>query len=621
MCGIVGIWDFRPGNKISEDLIKSMRDALTNRGPDDAGIYIDERHNLALGHRRLSVIDLSCRGHQPMPNDDESLEIIYNGEVYNYKEIRKELIIKGYKFKSNSDTEVVLKAYEEWGTEAVHKFRGMFAFAIWDQKKEKLFLFRDRAGVKPLYYFFKNNLFIFASELKAFYKHPYFRKELNFDGLALFLQFGYIPTPHTIFKDTYKLKPGHYLQINKNGNLKEIKYWDIIDYYLGEPINKSEEETEEELESILIKSFKYRMVSDVPLGIFLSGGIDSSAVAALLQSQTPNPLKTFTIGFYEKEYNEAPYAKKIARYLGTDHQEFYCTPKEALETIFKLPEIYDEPFGDSSAIPTYLVSKLAREQVKVSLSADGGDELFCGYPYYWKINNLYTKIEKLPSALLSFSSSVLSLFPFSDKFIKFRKILKQKELKNIFKIIISYWSEDEIKDLLKMPYASCNTFFNDFQKVKNLGNISQMQAVDFKTYLCDDILTKVDRATMAAGLEGRDPFLDQDIIEYAARLPSEFKYQKGESKYILRKILYKYVPKELLERPKQGFSIPVQDWLRKDLSEPLKEYLSYSKIKKQDIFNGEWVKKKLDEYLRGKSNNGHKLWFLLVFQIWYEKWL
>ncbi|MCX6723491.1 MAG: asparagine synthase (glutamine-hydrolyzing), partial [Candidatus Staskawiczbacteria bacterium] len=408
MCGIIGIRDFR--NKISPQILSKMTDILSYRGPDDSGIYIDEKNNVGFGHRRLSILDLSSAGHQPMSDDNENIWVTFNGEIYNFKEIRKELENKGHRFKSNSDTEVIVKSYEEWGIEAVKKYRGMFAFAIWDKTKEKLFLVRDRAGVKPLYYYHKDNLFLFSSELKSFHQHPKFEKEINFDALALFLQFGYILAPHTIFQDAYKLNPGHYLEIDKNGSLKEIKYWDITDYYLEKPINKPEDEIEKELEQILIESFNYRMVSDVPVGVFLSGGIDSSLVAALLQTNSKNSIKTFTIGFNEKEYNEAPYAKKIARHLKTDHNEIYCTSKDALEIIPKLSEIYDEPFGDSSSIPTYLVSKFARQQVKVALSADAGDELFCGYSRYELLNNYYKIIQKTPSFLLPPVSLGLSLF-------------------------------------------------------------------------------------------------------------------------------------------------------------------------------------------------------------------
>ncbi len=527
--------------------------------------------------------------------------------------------------------------------EAIKKYRGMFAFAIWDKRKEKLFLVRDRAGVKPLYYYFKNNLFLFSSELKSFHKHPKFEKEINFDALALFLQFGYILAPHTIFKDAYKLKPGHYLEINKDGQLKEIKYWDIIDYYLAEPISKPEDEIEKELEQILIESFKYRMVSDVPVGVFLSGGIDSSLVTALLQSNSKGSIKTFTIGFNEKEYNEAPYAKKIAEYLKTDHNELYCTSKDALEIIPKMPEIYDEPFGDSSGIPTYLVSKFASQKVKVALSADAGDELFCGYSRYSLLNNYYKTIKNTPSFLLSSFSLGLSIFSpdvisgvyntFSfalpkytnvkDKIYKFKNVLryKNKELSGIVENSYSYWLENQVGKLLKKPYKSVENNFSEFKRVGELPALSQMQAVDFKTYLCDDIFTKVDRATMAVGLEAREPLIDHKIAEYIARVPVSLKYKDGQSKYILRKILYKYVPQKLLERPKQGFAIPIDSWLKKDLNGILMEYLSEKNIKNQGIFDVDYIKEGLSGYLSGRSDSAYKFWFLLMFQMWYEKWM
>ena len=640
MCGITGIWDFK--NKISPELIEKMTNVLSHRGPDDAGIFIDSKNNVGFGHRRLSIIDLSPAGHQPMANAEETIWVTFNGEIYNFKEIRAELEIKGYKFKSNSDTEVILKSYEEWGIDAIKKYRGMFAFAIWDKVKEKLFLVRDRAGVKPLYYYSKDNLFLFGSELKSFHQHPKFKKEINFDALALFLQFGYISAPHTIFNNAYKLNPGHYLEINKNGQLKETKYWDIIDYYLAEPINKSEDDIEKELEKILIESFEYRMVSDVPVGVFLSGGIDSSIVAAILQSKAKIPIKTFTIGFHEKGYNEAPHAKKIAEYLKTDHNELYCTPKDAFEIIPKLVDIYDEPFGDSSGIPTYLVSKFARQKVKVALSADAGDELFCGYSRYGLLNGYYETMKKTPLFLFSFVSAIMSLFSpeviiiiynifsfvlpkytnIKDKIYKFQNVLKykNKDLSGIVNNSYSYWLENQVKKLLKRPYQSINNFF-EFGRVKFLPAMSQMQAVDFKTYLCGDILTKVDRATMAASLEAREPLIDHKIAEYISRIPVDLKYRNGESKYILRKILYRYVPKELLDRPKQGFGIPVDSWLKKDLRSLLEKYLSEQNIREQGIFDEKYLKESLGEYLSGKSDSAHKFWFLLMFQMWYERWM
>ncbi len=640
MCGITGIWDFK--DKISPEVLEKMTDALHHRGPDDSGIFIDQKNNIGFGHQRLSILDLSPAGHQPMANEGQTIFLTFNGEIYNFREIRKELEDKGHTFKSNSDTEVVLKSYEQWGMESMKKFRGMFAFAIFDKRSETLFLARDRAGVKPLYYYSQNNILLFSSELKSFHQHPKFQKEINFDALALFLQFGYILAPHTIFKNTRKVNPGHYLQIDKAGNVKEIKYWDIIDYYLAKPINKPEAEIEKELEQILVESFQYRMVSDVPVGVFLSGGIDSSLVTALLQSTSKNAIKTFTIGFAESGYNEASFAKKIAKYLKTDHHELYCTPKDALQIISKLPDIYDEPFGDSSGIPTYLVSKFAREKVKVALSADAGDELFCGYARYGLLNRYYKAVHNTPSFLLSPVSSALSLFspniiagayrffPFlpkqtnlRDKMFKFKNVLQYKNnsLSGIVKDSYSYWSLHQLRELLKKPYAPLRDNFSEFTRVENLPAISQMQAVDFKTYLCDDILTKVDRATMAVSLEAREPFLDHTIAEYIARVPLDLKYRNGESKYILRKILYKYVPKELLQRPKQGFGVPIDSWLKNDLKGILQQYLSPENIKNQGIFNETYVTESLNGYLAGASDSAHKFWFLLMFQMWHERWM
>jgi len=640
MCGIAGIWDFK--DKISPQLLESMTNALHHRGPDDSGIFIDQKNNLGLGHRRLSILDLSPAGHQPMQSDNQTIWITFNGEIYNFKEVRRELEDRGHAFKSNSDTEVMLKAYEEWGMESIKKYRGMFAFAIFDKRKEKLYLVRDRAGVKPLYYYFANNTLLFSSELKSFHQCPKFKKEINFDALALFLQFGYILAPHTIFKNAYKLKPGHYLEINKNGQLKETKYWDIIDYYLAEPIDKPEDEIEKELEQILTESFQYRMVSDVPVGVFLSGGIDSSLVTAILQSHSNIPIKTFTIGFHEKGHDEAPYAKKIAEYLKTDHHELYCTPQDALEIIPKLADMYDEPFGDSSSIPTYLVSKFARQHVKVALSADAGDELFAGYAGYRLMNSYHFAMKKIPSFLvapISFGLSLLSAdviekiyhrLPFLPRYAnirgkihKFKNVLAhgKRDLGGLVLHGYSYWTQSQVKEIIKKPYRVLQTNFSEFERIKDLPIISQMQAIDYKTYLVDNIFVKVDRATMSVGLEAREPLVDHKIAEYIARVPLHLKDKEGESKYILRKILYKYVPRELWQRPKQGFSIPIDAWFKKDLNGLLREYLSEKNIKSQGIFNEKRISESLDRYLSGKSDSAHKFWFLLMFQMWYKKWM
>jgi len=645
MCGIVGIRSFY--NKVHKDVLIAMRDSLTYRGPDDAGIYIDEQCGIGLGHRRLSILDLSPLGHQPMSNESGSIWITFNGEIYNFQEIKEELVEKGYRFRSNSDTEVVVKAYEEWDMDCVHKFIGMFAIGIWDRRKKMLYLLRDRAGVKPLYYYYRNGVFLFASELKALMHHPDFEKGINFQVLPLYLQYGYIPAPYSILENVYKLRQGHYLSLSENGEVNEIKYWDIVDFYLGEPISESEETIEEELEALLIDSFKYRLISDVPVGIFLSGGVDSTTVTALLQKNTNTTLKTFSIGFFEKDFNEGETAKGIAKYLETEHTEYYLHPSEALSIVQKLPEIYDEPMADSSAIPTYLVSKLAREKVTVVLSGEGGDELFCGYSRFSMIDKfnkfllsvpaqirgpLIKVIHKLnPKEATTLYNACKFVLPkmadFNNKYIRFRSILNEsnfESLENMYRIAVSIWPPRDLYELT--PYSSKelsnSTYFEDtFSRLRSLNSVTQMMAVDFKVYLADDVLTKLDRATMSVSLEGREPFLDHRLVEYVARLPLSFKYRNGKGKYILRKVLYKYVPKELMERYKQGFSVPLYEWFRKpELSRLLTEYLNEDRIKRDAIFNTDTVNGLLKSYLDGTSVNANKLWSLLMFEMWRERW-
>lgn len=641
MCRITGFWDFNyRGDYDLEKVALSMRDTLIHGGPDDAGLYVEPKRGLALAHRRLSILDLSPLGHQPM--EFKNLVITYNGEIYNFKEIRAELEKEGYTFKSNSDTEVILKAFHRWGFDAVHKFRGMFAFAIWDKKEKNLILCRDRIGVKPLYWYYKDGLFMFASELKAFHKHPKFKKELDEKSLSLFLQYGYITSPYSIFKNTYKLEPGHFLVLYENRKLEKIKYWDVKEHYLkgfeerDKWLKRSEEELAEELETLLIESFKLRLVSDVPVGMFLSGGIDSSTVCALLTKEGIK-LKTFTIGFYEKEYNEAEYAKKVAQYLGTDHTELYCTPKEAFEIIPKLPEIYDEPFGDSSAIPTYLVSKLAKSKVKVSLSADGGDEQFCGYTRYWIVGDRIRKFSSLPflplfakaldlispdTALLVYNA-LKPLLPkwtnFRDKYTKLRNVLKHsRNIKAQYDLSNKIFLDGDLERLgLKNPFPN----HTDLIALESEDHLSYMMFYDLKTYLPDDILVKVDRATMSVALEGREPFLDHKIVEWTSKLPPELKYKNGVSKYLLRKVLYKYIPRELVERPKQGFGVPIYEWFKGELKNFYKEYLNPDKIKKEGLFDHVEVSRLLNDYLNNRGVNHNKLWLLFVFELWRERWM
>ncbi|MBD3795844.1 MAG: asparagine synthase (glutamine-hydrolyzing) [Epsilonproteobacteria bacterium] len=607
-----------------------MRDTLAHGGPDDAGNFIHK--NVALAHRRLSILDLSPLAHQPYIF--ENLILTYNGEVYNFLEIQKELKNFGYSFSSHSDTEVIIKAYHKWGKSCVDKFRGMFAFAIYDTNHDRLTLCRDRMGVKPLYYYFREGLFMFASELKAFLKHPRFEKRLNLKALSLYLQHGYIKAPFTIFENCQKLEPAHYLEIDKAQQIRLEKYWDILDYYENPIKSFDEQEAINNLENILTESFKLRMVSDVPVGVFLSGGVDSTIVTTLLQKESSTPLKTFTIGFNEKSVkDEAPTAKESAKFLKTDHTELYCTAKEALEIIPQIPHLLDEPMADSSIIPTTLVSHLAKSKVTVALSADGGDELFCGYPRFWMTKSRVNKFSNLPfkhsigkilinnNDLIYQIYSKLSFLPrypnLKDKIIKFGDMLNSSDVLEFYKISEQCFTPTDLKEL-NLDYL--NQY--DYLKLpKDLDFISTLMYLDTKSYLADDILTKVDRATMSVALEGREPLLDNKIVEFIARLPIEFKYKNKISKYPLKKILQKYIPNEYINRQKLGFVPPIFDWFKNDLKYLYSEYLSKEKIKKVGILNHHEVSKILNDYLKDKSVNHNKLWYLFVFMLWCESYI
>lgn len=631
MCGIAGFCDF--SKKSSNDIFKNMTDAMYHRGPDDSGYFWDENEysQIALGHRRLSILDLSAHGHQPM--SFEHLDIVFNGEVYNFKEIKKELLEVGYSFHSDSDTEVILKSYHQWGTKAVDKFNGMFAITIYDKKANKLIFIRDRAGVKPFYYYKKDSLILFSSELKSFHNHPDFQKDINKSSLSLYLQFGYIPEPHSIFKNTYKLKAGHYIEIDlKSQKFEEIKYWDVVDFYNKPKLDISQNEAIEKTEELLKSSFEYRMVSDVPVGVFLSGGYDSSVVTAILQKQRTEKLNTFTIGFKEKGFDEAPYAKEVAKYLGTNHTEYYCTQKDALEIIPKLCEIYDEPFGDSSAIPTILVSQLARKDVTVSLSADGGDEIFAGYSKYTTALQYFNKFKSIPNSVKSLVKlgmdninpnhiPILSnTYNFATRYEKINGILKAKSSVEAMKYTSEYFTKKERDTILKVHFDDLKTNF-DIQIADTNDEMNQMLAIDYKTYMIDDILTKVDRATMSVSLEGREPLLDYRIVEFVSQLPSNLKYKDGDKKWLLKQITHKYLPKEMMDRPKQGFGVPLTEWFRDELKEYFMIYLDERRIEKEGLFNSKEVVRLRDSYLSGNRENVQKLWFLLMFEMWYEKWM
>jgi len=632
MCGISGFIDFN--KKLDKDTLIKMIDRLHHRGPDDSGYFFEEflDTHIGLGHRRLSILDLSSHGHQPMLYKD--IVIVYNGEVYNFGEIKKELIEDGYSFESNSDTEVILKAYHKWGLEAVHKFNGMFAFTIFDKNKQKIYILRDRSGIKPLYWYKKEETILFASELKSFFEFEKFDKEINIDAVGLFLQQQYIPEPHSIFTHCYKLRAGHYLEIDlKSKNIEEHKYWDVIDFYNKPKLDISEEEAIKESEKLLLSAFDFRMVSDVPVGVFLSGGYDSSTVTALIQSQRSEKLKTFTIGFKEKGFDEAPYAKAVAKHLGCDHTEYYCTQKDALEILPTLATIYDEPFADASAIPTILVSQLAKKDVTVSLSADGGDEVFAGYDKYTQTMQYYNFFNKFPKSTHKPISSLLNMinpshipilnktYNFSTRYEKVKEILKAKDCVEAMNYTGMYFTKSESDKLLKKDIFELDTNFSLNSLIKDNDNLNQMLAIDYKTYLNDDILTKIDRATMSVSLEGREPLLDYRIIEFAAQLPSEFKYKNGTKKYILKEIAHKYLPKDIMDRPKMGFGVPIYDWFKDELREYFIVYLDEKRLEKEGIFNVKEVVKLRDNYLNGKAENVQKLWSILMFEMWYERWI
>ena len=631
MCGIIGFID----KKKSINTLNDMLNIQSYRGPDDRGLYFDEKNGVHFGHNRLSIQDLSSYGHQPFVSDCGNYIIVFNGEVYNFKNIRVDLEELGYKFISNSDTEVILYSYKEWGIKCIDKFIGMFAFAILDKINNKLILVRDRAGVKPLYYYTDESQFMFSSEIKSFHKHPEFKKEQNLEVLPCFFQFGYIPAPYTIFKNCFKLEAGHYLELKiDNLEFKITKYWDVNNFYLQEKISKSEDEIIEDIEKILDDAIDLRMVSDVPVGVFLSGGYDSSLVASILAKKQGKKINTFTIGFDDEKYNEAKHAKLIAEYLGTNHTEYYMNNSDMLNLVESLPFYYDEPFGDSSALPTMIVSKLARQSVTVALSADGGDEAFCGYSKYFFLNkfqNIFSssfKREILKTGLNFFSANSVEYINtklpknlkqtnIKDKYTKFQRAINSKSLEEMFENASSYVDKNEIARFLKV--SKNKELFKKWEKIGSIEFLNQMMAIDYKLFMNDDVLTKVDRATMSVSLEGREPLLDHRIIEYMARVPLDIKYKNKQGKYLLRQVLYKYLPKEMVDKPKSGFQIPLNEWLRDELRTMVDKYICLEKLD-DNIFDINQVLSIKDKFYKGE-NLGTQIWLILIYQMWKEKWL
>lgn len=611
MCGIAGFLSFQ--NTLQETQLLEMTATLSHRGPDAQGIFFDGV--CGLGHRRLSIIDLSEQANQPMFSQNGRYVIVFNGEIYNYQEIAEKLQISP---QTHSDTEIILEAFAQKGTACVQLFNGMFAFAIYDSQKQELYLCRDRIGKKPIYYFWNGHHFAFASELKALMKLPFIKKDLNYTAIEDFLHLGYIPRPHTIYEDIAKMYSGYWLKISKKG-LEENMYWDIQACLKKESL-KNEEEASIQLKNLLQSSVKYRMISDVPLGVFLSGGIDSSLVAALAQEQSQMPIKTFSIGFEEERYNEAPFAKKVASHLQTQHNELIVSTKQAKELIPSLIDIYDEPFADSSAVPTLLVSEFAKKQVSVVLGGDGGDELFLGYGMYQWAKRLKNPILRL------FRMSIAQILKLKEKNISYKKASKlfaypkrKKLASHIFSQEQFLFSQAEVENLVKFPITNYEPLLSTQFGLMNCDPMLQQSLFDLQYYLQDDLLVKVDRATMRFGLEARSPLLDYRIIEFALNLDTSLKYQNQQSKYLLKKILYSYVPQSYFERPKRGFAIPLAEWLQKDLRFLIEDFLSRKIIEKYDIVAYKQVEQMKQAFLAGDSFYYNRLWVLIVLHQFLEK--
>lgn len=621
MCGVAGFLAFGK-NRPGKELLLRMGEPMAPRGPDASGVWLSGDGRVGLSHRRLSILDLSEAGAQPMAGSDGLSVLSYNGEVFNYREIRKELTKYGRLFRGDSDTEVILAACREWGVGgAVARFIGMFAFALWDAEAERLYLVRDRLGIKPLFLARTPGLILFASTLKPFLACPSFSREVDREALQFYMEFQYVPAPHSIFRAARKVLPGHILEVLPDGNVRDRTYWDLSDHWgCGRGPARTEEEYLEELSSLLSSSVRYRLISDVPLGAFLSGGIDSSLTVALMQQASPAPVKTFSIGFRETGYDESGYAKEVARHLGTDHHEKMCTPEEALALVRKIPDAYDEPFADSSAIPTMLVSGFTRSHVTVSLSGDGGDELFCGYPRYAWVRQ-GRMIQGIPSSLRRPLCSLLSRVPVHKVQRAAESVLYDDPAQLYFHTVGVFERKRLAEVLPEVADDSHLSYFRTFRDDRWGGIVERAMATDIRTYLPDDILAKVDRASMACSLEARVPLLDHRIVEFAARLPMEFKVREGETKYLLRQALYRLVPRKLIDRPKMGFGIPVNRWLRNELRPLLDEYLGPDRIRKEGFLLPAGVSRVVSEHLSGRRDHQYRLWALLVFALWRERYL
>lgn len=641
MCGITGTLS---NQIVSSEHLSNMANTISHRGPDDSGTWYDPDKCIGLAHRRLAIVDLSPAGHQPMQSSSGRYVIAFNGEIYNHNTLRTELEKANLapQWCGHSDTETLLAAFEAWGIETTLKrCIGMFAIALWDKQTQTLTLARDRLGEKPLYYGWQGDIFLFGSELKALKVHPAFQAEIDRDALCLYMRHNYIPAPYSIYQGIQKLLPGTWLQVSRAQHEPKIKtYWSGVDVSRqgkATPFTGLPEEAVNALENLLKDAIGQQMMADVPLGAFLSGGIDSSIIVALMQAQSSKPIKTFSIGFHEELYNEAAHAKTVAKHLGTDHTELYVTPEECMQVIPLLPTLYDEPFADSSQIPTFLVSQLARQHVTVSLSGDAGDELFAGYNRYQLTADTWTKLSRIPRPIRQWAAKVItrvspsswnrlantlkSVIPafgqwanMGDKLHKGAGVMASHSAADLYLGMVSGWQHPT--DVIIGGTEPPTLLTGHLPDLSHLNIVERMMVLDLLTYLPDDILCKVDRAAMGVSLESRVPFLDHRVVEFAWQLPLEYKLREGQTKWALRQVLYRHVPKELIERPKMGFGVPIDRWLRGSLRDWAENLLDESRLRQDGYFNPEPIRQKWKEHLSGQRNWQCHLWDVLMFQAW-----
>ena len=642
MCGIAGFLDARVNGRNDrwESDAEAMQNSLQHRGPDDRGTWIDTDAGIALAHLRLSIVDLSPAGHQPMVSSDGRYVVVYNGEVYSHEPVRAQLQDRGVTFRGHSDTEVILESVAAFGVKATAEWLiGMFAIALWDRKERTLTLVRDRLGIKPVYWAKFGGLFLFGSELKALRAHPGWQPRINRSAVAAYLRHSYVPAPHTIYEGVQKLEPGTILTLPWKGEPRTEKFWDaraVACAGIESPLAGDDREMTDQLEALLQDAVKRRMMADVPLGAFLSGGIDSSTVVALMQSAGMGTTRTFSIGFENESYDESQHAAAVARHLRTDHTELTVTAQQARDVIPKLPLMYDEPFADSSQIPTYLLSALTRKHVTVALSGDGGDELFAGYNRYQLARKFWRGISLLPRPVRSaIADAVTSISPThwsfgasvlpkrqryaeaGDKIHKIAAALRISDSSALYRRLVSNWEPTEVMPGTAEPRGLLwdESVAQDFPDL-----LQRMQFLDLVTYLPDDILTKVDRASMAVALEARVPLIDHRVVEFSWRLPSHAKIRGGKGKWLLRQVLYRHVPEHLVERPKMGFGIPLGDWLRGPLHDWAEHLLSKERLDAAGLVDSTVVRKHWDEHQKGTRNWQYLLWDVLMLEAWRECW-